>query len=71
MQATIHTIDAATGAGQVIFDDGLVRDFPTEALYGSGLRKLTIGQRVTLTCSPEGAVERMWVVGIGDDQDIR
>lgn len=70
MQATIHTLDQDTGAGSVIFDDGRVRDFEPAALFGSGLRKLAVGQRVTLETTDSGPIQRMWVVGIGDDQTI-
>ncbi len=70
MQATIHTVDPQSGAGSVLFDDGREVPFPTSALVGSGLRRVVIGQRISLTCDEGGAIDRMWIVGIGDDQDI-
>lgn len=72
MQATVHSYDESTGAGEVILDDGRVLSFGPNALAGSGLRLLRVGQRLTIATDEVGAeeehpqVHRVWLVGIGD-----
>ena len=48
LQATVASFDPATGDGEVLLDDGQRRSFSTDALAGSGLRTLRLGQRVQL-----------------------
>ena len=75
MQGSVHTFDPASGAGSVLLDDGRELAFPGAALAGSGLRHLRVGQRVSLGVEDAGAerpvITRVWIVGIGDDEDIR
>ncbi|UGQ14150.1 cold shock domain-containing protein [Yinghuangia sp. ASG 101] len=54
MQGTVHTFDAATGAGSVLLDDGTAIPFPASAFAASGLRLLRPGQRVRIDVSGEG-----------------
>ncbi len=70
MQATTHTFDVASGAGSVLLDDGRELAFSAEVFGLSGLRQLRVGQRVSLDVDDE-AVNRLWVVGIGDGEPIR
>ncbi|HRC40470.1 MAG TPA: hypothetical protein PLK69_03080 [Tetrasphaera sp.] len=79
MQGSVYTYRADEACGSVILDDGLVLEFPTHALAGSGLLHLRVGQRVSIEvrrADPSQAhspleVTRVWIVGIGDDQPIR
>jgi hypothetical protein len=48
VQATVHRYDAATGAGSVVTDAGLVVPFSAETFAGSGLRHARPGQRLTV-----------------------
>lgn len=61
--------DPATGVGSVVTDDGVELDLAPDAMFGSGLRHLRPGQRVT--CEPvvdaPGSVTRVHIHGIGDD----
>lgn len=80
MQATVHSFDPHSGAGEVIRDNGTVVPFAPSVFAASGLRHLRVGQRLSLDIdSTPGAdpenhsipqVLRMWIVGIGDDQPI-
>jgi 2-phospho-L-lactate guanylyltransferase len=71
MQASVHTFDETTGAGTALLDDGREVAFPAEVFARSALRHLRAGQRVSIELT-EGTttVERLWIVGIGDDQRI-
>jgi 2-phospho-L-lactate guanylyltransferase len=71
MQASVHTFDETTGSGTALLDDGREVAFPSEVFARSALRHLRPGQRVSIELA-EGttAVERLWIVGIGDDQSI-
>jgi 2-phospho-L-lactate guanylyltransferase len=71
MQASVHTFDETTGAGTALLDDGREVSFSAEVFARSALRHLRPGQRVSIDL-PEGTttVERLWIVGIGDDQHI-
>jgi 2-phospho-L-lactate guanylyltransferase len=71
MQASVHTFDETTGAGTALLDDGREVAFPSEVFARSALRHLRPGQRVSIELA-EGTttVERLWIVGIGDDQLI-
>jgi 2-phospho-L-lactate guanylyltransferase len=74
MQASVHTFDEASGAGTVLLDDGREVAFSGETFAASALRHLRPGQRLSIAleeAAPDRlAVERLWIVGIGDDQTI-
>jgi 2-phospho-L-lactate guanylyltransferase len=71
MQASVHTFDEGSGAGTALLDDGREVAFPAEVFAASALRRLRPGQRVSIDLGPDGtAVQRLWIVGIGDDQRI-
>lgn len=80
MQATVHRFDVDAGSGEVIRDDGTVLPFAPWVFAASGLRNLRVGQRLSLDIdlSPREAslqetpphVTRMWIVGIGDGEQI-
>lgn len=71
MQASVHTFDEATGAGTALLDDGREVSFSAEVFGRSALRHLRPGQRVSLDLADgTTTVERLWIVGIGDDQRI-
>ncbi|MGL5858400.1 MAG: cold-shock protein [Angustibacter sp.] len=55
MQANVHRFDDHTGAGSVITDDGLVLAFDLAALTHSGLRRLRVGQRLTVEMREQDA----------------
>ena len=71
MQASIHTFDEGDGSGSALLDDGREVRFPADVFARSGLRHLRTGQRVSIVLGASGAVTRLWIVGIGDDQPIR
>ncbi|USQ78639.1 hypothetical protein [Ornithinimicrobium faecis] len=76
MQATVHTFDPATTAGSVILDTGKVVPFEPPVFEESSLRHLRIGQRLSIEVSgdPESGdavLTRLWIVGIGADEQIR
>ncbi len=48
MQATVHDFDDLTGAGSVLLDDGRRLPFDPEVFAASGLRRLRVGQRLTI-----------------------
>ena len=71
MQASVHTFDEATGAGTALLDDGREVSFSAEVFGRSALRHLRPGQRVSIDLADgTTSVERLWIVGIGDDQRI-
>jgi len=71
MQASVHTFDEATGAGTALLDDGREVAFSAEVFGRSALRHLRPGQRVSIDLADgTTTVERLWIVGIGDDQRI-
>lgn len=61
-QATVSAFDVATGAGRVLFDNGVEATFAATALQGSGLRLLRPGQRVLLETVEDR--ERAHIVGV-------
>lgn len=76
MQATVHTFEPATSAGSVILDTGKVVPFADDVFAASTLRHLRLGQRVSVELSGDAEAEgtsvtRLWIVGIGADQQIR
>ncbi|GAA4718671.1 hypothetical protein GCM10025782_14940 [Pedococcus ginsenosidimutans] len=71
MQGSVHTFDEHSGAGSVLLDDGREVPFTGEVFGASALRHLRAGQRLSLDLGPDDrVVERLWIVGIGDDQPI-
>jgi 2-phospho-L-lactate guanylyltransferase len=69
MQATVHRFEDVTGSGSVLLDDGLELPFATEVFEASGLRHVRPGQRVSVQ-TIDGAITRLWIVGVGPDQPI-
>ncbi|GAA2159568.1 2-phospho-L-lactate guanylyltransferase [Pedococcus bigeumensis] len=70
MQASVHTFDESTGAGSALLDDGREVSFSPAVFAASALRHLRLGQRLSLDLGEGRTVERLWIVGIGDDQTI-
>jgi 2-phospho-L-lactate guanylyltransferase len=71
MQGSVHTFDEDSGAGSVLLDDGRQVPFTGEVFGASALRHLRPGQRLSLDLGQDDrVVERLWIVGIGDDQPI-
>jgi 2-phospho-L-lactate guanylyltransferase len=71
MQGSVHTFDEGSGSGSVLLDDGREVRFSGEVFGASALRHLRAGQRLSLDLAAGGgSVERLWIVGIGDDQPI-
>ena len=55
MQATVSRYDPETVSGAVLTDTGIELPFDSEALIGTPLRLLRLGQRVRLTTTGSGA----------------
>jgi 2-phospho-L-lactate/phosphoenolpyruvate guanylyltransferase len=71
MQASVHSYDEESGAGTALLDDGREVSFSESVFAASALRHLRYGQRISIDLADDGrAVERLWIVGIGDDQHI-
>jgi 2-phospho-L-lactate guanylyltransferase len=70
MQASVHTFDEETGAGSALLDDGREVHFSAAVFAASALRHLRVGQRLSLDLGEGTTVDRLWIVGIGDDQTI-
>lgn len=70
MQASVHTFDESTGAGSALLDDGREVWFSAAVFAASALRHLRVGQRLSLDLGTGTEVDRLWIVGIGDDQTI-
>lgn len=71
MQASVHTFDETSGAGTALLDDGREVTFSESVFGASALRHLRGGQRISIDLGQDGTtVERLWIVGIGDDQRI-
>jgi 2-phospho-L-lactate guanylyltransferase len=71
MQATVHSFDSDTDAGSALLDDGTAVSFSAEVFAASALRHLRPGQRLSVDLGLDGrSVERLWIVGIGEDQPI-
>jgi len=71
MQASVHTFDEQSGSGTALLDDGREVGFSSEVFARSSLRHLRAGQRVSIELGEGGGdIERLWIVGIGDDQRI-
>lgn len=69
MQATVHAFDEAAGTGTVITDEGLVLPFDLPAFLRSGLRRLRVGQRLSIEpAAPDDGpprVSEMWLGTVG------
>lgn len=80
MQASVHTFDPTSGAGEVLLDTGTVLAFGPEVFANSGLLHLRLGQRVSIETVGESnpkdraggdpCVTRLWIVGIGYGETI-
>ena len=70
MQASVHRYDDESGSGSVLLNDGREIPFDGIVLDASGLRRLRLGQRVSIEMSGS-TVTRLWIVGIGDGETIR
>ncbi|MFI7547381.1 cold-shock protein [Actinoplanes sp. NPDC049599] len=64
MQGTVATFDAQTRNGTLLLDDGSELPFPAAAFDASGLRLLRLGQRVSISAGPDGAVTKVELPGI-------
>jgi hypothetical protein len=64
MQGTVATFDAQTHTGTLLLDDGSELPLPAAAFEASGLRLLRLGQRVSISADPDGAVTRVELPGI-------
>ncbi|HET7278435.1 MAG TPA: hypothetical protein VFJ22_10175 [Dermatophilaceae bacterium] len=72
MQASVHSFDEATGAGTALLDDGQQVRFAGAVFQASALRKVRVGQRVSIELDDDRrTVRRLWIVGVGGDQPIR
>ena len=69
MQASVHKYEDESGSGSVLLNDGREIPFDGIVLDASGLRRLRLGQRVSIEMSAS-AVTRLWIVGIGDGETI-
>lgn len=63
MQASVHTFDETTGSGSVLLDDGRRLVFGPQAFARSGLRRLRVGQRVSVDVD-HAAGDRVSALGI-------
>lgn len=70
MQASVHTFDEDTGAGSVLLDGGREVPFAADVFARSALLRLRAGQRVSVEVG-DGALTRLWLVGIGPGETIR
>ena len=64
MQGPVATFDADTHTGTLLLDDGSELPFPAAAFDASGLRLLRLGQRLTISAGPDGAVSKVELPGI-------
>jgi len=60
----VATFDAQTHTGTLLLDDGSELPLPAAAFEASGLRLLRLGQRVSISADPDGAVTRVELPGI-------
>jgi cold shock CspA family protein len=64
LQGTVKSFDPETRAAVVLTDARVEYDVPPEAFDASGLRKLTLGQRVKFRVEGEGDAARVTYVNI-------
>ena len=66
MQATVRHFDPHTRSGDVLMDDGSLKEFPAQAFDASGLRLLRLGQRVRLEVDATGAITFLTIATLPD-----
>jgi 2-phospho-L-lactate guanylyltransferase len=66
MQATVRSFDPQRRGGDVLLDDGSVRDFDAAAFDPSGLRLLRVGQRVRLRTAADGRITFITIATLPD-----
>ena len=64
LQGTVKSFDPETQAAVVLTDARVEYAVPPEAFVSSGLRKLTLGQRVKFRVEGEGDAARVTYVNI-------
>lgn len=64
LQGTVKSFDPETRAAVVLTDARVEYDVPPEAFGASGLRKLTLGQRVKFRVEDTSAGEQITYVNI-------
>jgi cold shock CspA family protein len=64
LQGTVKSFDPQTQTAVVLTDARVEYDVPAEAFLSSGLRKLTLGQRVRFRVEGEGDGARVTYVNI-------
>jgi cold shock CspA family protein len=64
LQGTVKSFDPRTGAAVVLTDARVEYDVPPDAFARSGLRLLTLGQRVKFQVEGEGGGQRVTYVNI-------
>ncbi|WP_250001806.1 cold-shock protein [Actinoplanes sp. M2I2] len=65
MQGTIATFESGSRSGTLLLDDGTELAFDAAAFDASGLRKLRLGQRVTVEPGEDGRVRQVRIPGVG------
>lgn len=68
MQATVRHFDPRSRSGDVLLDDGSVKEFPSRAFDASGLRLLRLGQRVRLKLDDGGAITFLTIATLPDPE---
>lgn len=66
MQATVRQFDPHSRSGDVLLDDGSLKEFPASAFDASGLRLLRLGQRVRLKIDADGAITFLTIATLPD-----
>jgi cold shock CspA family protein len=64
LQGTVKSFDAATKAAVVLTDTRVEYEVPPDAFRRSGLRQLTLGQRVKFRVEGEGDSAKVTYVNI-------
>jgi cold shock CspA family protein len=64
LQGTVKSFDAHSKAAVLLTDERVAYDVPPEAFRRSGLRALTLGQRVKFRVEGEGDAARVTYVNI-------
>jgi 2-phospho-L-lactate guanylyltransferase len=65
MQGTVATFDPDTRSGTLLLDNGTELTFGAEAFDRSGLRRLRLGQRLSIETGTDRQVRKMGIPGIG------
>jgi 2-phospho-L-lactate guanylyltransferase len=66
MQATVRHFDPQSRSGDVLLDDGSLKEFPAHAFDASGLRLLRLGQRVRFEVDAEGDITFLTIATLAD-----